>query len=279
MDDRSSPRIGLISGDGGFPLILAQSLKKQGYSIYGVCFSKEQEKNLIPLCTKVEKIYLGQLNKLMDFFHRHGIKDLVLLGKVDKSHALRFNLPDLQAFKIWRSLKNREDNTLLTALLEELEKNGFTIRGPAEFLAEYLVQEKIYTKRAPTSEEWEDIKYGFRIAKAIGGLDIGQCVVVKNKMTVAVEAMEGTDETILRAGRLRPHSVVVKIAKPHQDPRVDLPVVGLKTVENLIKAKAKVLALLAGKTFFLQVEESIGLANKYEIAILGVKEDLCQNFQ
>jgi DUF1009 family protein len=154
--------------------------------------------------------------------------------------------------------------------VSELEKEGFVVRGPAEFLEEYLTPKQIFTKREPTPEEWEDIRYGFEIAKAIGELDIGQCVVVKDRMTVAVEAMEGTDATILRAGSLRKETVVVKVAKPKQDLRLDLPVVGAKTIETLIKAKAKVLALEAGRTFFLQQKEAIQLADRHQIAIVGV---------
>jgi len=272
MDDKSS-QIGLISGEGEFPLILAKSLKNKGYSVYAVCFSKEQEKNLKSLCDGVACVYIGQLGRLIEIFKEHKVKDLVLLGKVDKSHALRFGLPDLRALKLWRSLKTREDNSLLSALVKELEGSGFVVRSPAEFLSEYLVQEGVFTRRAPTPEEWEDIRYGLTIAKAIGELDIGQCVVVKNRMTVAVEAMEGTDETILRGGRLVEEAVVVKVAKPSQDPRLDLPVVGSRTVETMVKAKAKVLALLAGKTFFLQREKAIDLANKHSIVICGVKDE------
>jgi DUF1009 family protein len=272
MDDKSSSRIGLIAGEGEFPLILAKSLKSKGYSVYAVCFSKEQEKNLKELSERVTRIYIGQLGKLIETFKKDGVRDLVFLGKVDKSHALRFNLPDFRALKLWRSLRSREDNSLLTALVEELESSGFVVRSPAEFLSDYLTPEGVLTKREPSTEEWEDIRYGLKVAKAIGDLDIGQCVVVKNRMTVAVEAMEGTDETILRGGRLVSGAIVVKIAKPRQDPRLDLPVVGYKTIETMIKAKAKVLALLAGKTFFLQREKALELANKHGIAICGVKD-------
>jgi len=172
---------------------------------------------------------------------------------------------------LWKRLKNREDNAILKAVVEELEKEGFKVRGPAEFLGEFLTPEGVLSKRIPNEEEWEDIKYGFFIAKKIGALDIGQCVVVKNKMTVAVEAMEGTDATILRAGSLKKDTVVVKVAKPIQDLRLDLPVVGFKTIENLVKAKAKVLALEAEKTFFLQQEKALELADKHGIVIIGYR--------
>ncbi|MFN3505053.1 MAG: LpxI family protein [Caldimicrobium sp.] len=270
-EDIESSKIGLISGEGDFPLILAKELKDLNYQVIALTFSRNQAKNLQKIVDRVHQIYIGQLEKLIKIFKEEKIKDLIFLGKIEKSLALRFNLPDKRALALWHKVSNREDNTLLKALIEELENEGFNIRGPAEFLQKFLAKEEVYTQRAPTSKEWEDIYYGFKIAKAIGELDIGQCVVVKDKMTVAVEAMEGTDATILRGGRLRAQSVVVKIAKPQQDLRLDLPVAGLQTVETLVKAKAKVLALEAGKTFFLQQEKAIELANQYQISIVGVK--------
>ncbi|MBO8143092.1 MAG: UDP-2,3-diacylglucosamine diphosphatase LpxI [Thermodesulfobacterium sp.] len=262
-------KIGLISGEGEFPVILARSLKDKNYEIIAVCFSNGQKERLKKFVSEVFKISIGQLGKLIKIFKEREVKNLVFLGKIDKSYALRVGIPDFKALALWKNLKNREDNSILKSVIEELEKEGFVVRGPSEFLQEFLTPEGIFTKRAPTAEEWEDIKYGFKIAKIIGSLDVGQCVVVKDKMTVAVEAMEGTDATILRAGRLRKNTVVIKVAKPIQDLRMDLPVVGLKTVETLVKSNAKVLVLEAGKTFFLQKEEAVKLANKHKISIVG----------
>lgn len=270
-------RIGLIAGEGEFPLILAKELKEKGYKVVAICFSQEQKERLNPWVEKVEAISIGQFGKLINIFKREKVTQLVFLGKVDKSKALKIGIPDFKALMLWKKLRNREDNSILKAAVDELEKEGFRVRGPAEFLQKFLTPEGILTKRHPTEDEWEDIKYGFNIAKKIGALDIGQCVVVKNKMTVAVEAMEGTDATILRAGNLRKDTIVVKVAKPIQDMRLDLPVVGLNTIENLIKAQAKVLVLEAYKTFFLQKEESIKLAEKYNISIVGYREKEIEN--
>jgi len=267
------PTIGLIAGEGDFPLILARALKGKNYRVVAICFSKEQEEALKFLTDKVFKISIGQFGKLIKIFKKEGAKELVFLGKIDKSKALKSGIPDLKALFLWNKLKNREDNTILKAVADELEKEGFVVRGPTEFLKDFLTPEGILSKRKPSPEEWEDIKYGFKIAKKIGELDIGQCVVVKNKMTVAVEAMEGTDATILRAGKLRKGTVVIKVAKPIQDLRLDIPVVGLQTMENLIKAEAKVLALEAGKTFLLQKEEVLKLADKHKIAVVGYKAE------
>ncbi len=269
--DSEVNKIGLIAGEGEFPIILARSLTNKNYQVIAVCFSGNQKENLKKIASEVFKISIGQFGKLIKIFKEKGVKELIFLGKIDKSYALKVGIPDFKALVLWKRLKNREDNSILKSIIEELEKEGFVIRGPSEFLQEYLTTEGVFTKRTPTSEEWEDIEYGFQIAKKIGSLDIGQCVVVKNKMTVAVEAMEGTDATILRAGKLRKNTVVIKVAKPIQDLRMDIPVVGVKTVETLIKAGAKVLVLEAGKTFFLQREEAIRLADKNNISIIGYK--------
>lgn len=264
-------KIGLIAGEGDFPIILAQSLKNKNYEVIAICFSNNQKEKLKKFVSEVFKISIGQFGKLIKIFKEREVKKLIFLGKIDKSHALKISIPDFKALALWRKLKTREDNSILKSVVEELENEGFIIKGPAEFLQEFLTPEGIFTKREPTSEEWEDIEYGFKIAKMIGSFDIGQCVVVKNKMTIAVEAMEGTDATILRAGKLRKNAIVIKVAKPIQDLRLDLPVVGLKTIENLIKAQAKVLALEANKTFFLQKKEAIKLADKHKISIVGYK--------
>lgn len=271
--DEVNPLIGLVAGEGEFPIILAENLKKKHFQIIGICFSKSQREKLKNYSEEVHQIYIGQLEKLMKIFKERKVKNLVFLGKIDKSYALKIGIPDFKALSIWRKVKNKEDDTLLRALIEELEREGFSVRAPSEFLQEFLTPEGILTKREPNREEWEDIKYGFKMAKALGKLDIGQCVVVKDRMTVAVEAMEGTDATILRAGSLRKHTVVVKVVKPLQDMRLDLPVVGEKTVETIIKAKAKILALEAHKTFFLQKEKALKLANQYGISIVGYKDE------
>ncbi|MDM7202884.1 MAG: UDP-2,3-diacylglucosamine diphosphatase LpxI [Thermodesulfobacteriaceae bacterium] len=269
--ENHSHKIGLISGEGEFPLLLAKELKKLNYYVVGITFSRTQEKKLQSMVDKVYHLYVGQLEKLIKTLKKEETKEIVFLGKIDKSLALRLNLPDKRALKLWQRVNNREDNTLLKALVDELEGEGFIVKGPAEFLKNFLVEEGIYTEREPTAREWEDIHYGIKIAKTIGELDIGQCVVVKDKMTVAVEAMEGTDATILRGGKLRPQAVVIKISKPHQDLRLDLPVAGLRTIETLVKAKASALALEANRTFFLQKEKAVELANKYKISIVGVR--------
>ncbi len=264
--------IGLISGEGEFPVLLAESLRNRGYLVIAVCFSKEQENRLKNFTTRVYRIKIGQFGKLIKIFKKEGVKKLLFLGKIDKINALKIGIPDLRAISLWRKIKVKEDDAILRAVADELEKEGFRVEAPSQYLSEFLTPEGILTRRKPDKEEWEDIKYGFFLAKKIGELDIGQCVVVKDRMTIAVEAVEGTDATILRAGSFRRDVVVIKVAKPGQDLRLDLPVAGKGTIETMIKAKAKVLVLEAGKTFFLQKEEAIKLADKHRISIVGYKE-------
>ncbi len=270
MKEKKVFNIAVIAGEGEFPLILIRSLLNQGFNPFVITFSRGQHKKIKSLVEDVEKLKIGQLQKIFDLLKDREIKDVVFLGKIDKSYAFKVGIPDKRAFSLWKRLKKREDDSILRAVIKEFEKEGFKVRGASEFLKEYLTQKKVYTRRTPTQEEWEDIEYGLGVALKIGELDIGQCVVVKDKMTVAVEAMEGTDKTILRAGKLRKNGIVVKISKPIQDLRMDLPVVGLETIKTMIKAKAKVLAIQAEKTFFLQQEEAIKKADKFGISIVGV---------
>ena len=155
-------------------------------------------------------------------------------------------------------------------MAEEIEKLGIKVISPTKFMPEILTPVGVLTKKKPSPAQWEDIIYGFGIAKALGELDIGQCVIVKDRMVVAVEAIEGTDATIERAGKLVEDTVVVKVFKPQQDPRFDLPSAGLQTILTMKKARAKVLALEARRSLFFEREKALSLANKLGIVVVGV---------
>ncbi len=266
-----SPPLGLIAGEGQAPLYLVQKLRAQHQPVVAVTFSKAQAERLKSLGAHTVSLRLGQLGKLIQTFHREGVKELTFLGKIEKPQALRQAVPDLRALRLWRRLLSRNDDALLRAVVEELEKEGLKVVSPAEFLPELLTPEGVLTPKRPSSRQWEDIRFGLKIAREVGALDIGQCVVVKDRMVVAVEAMEGTDETIRRAGKLRPGGVVVKVMKPNQDPRLDLPAAGLHTLKTMIEAKARVLALEAGRTLFFEREAALELARKQDLIVVGVK--------
>ncbi len=263
--------LGLVAGEGNAPLYFLKALKKKDVSVKVITFSEEQRERISELGIKVKKIRLGQLGKLISSFKKDGVREVVFLGKIEKPKALREAVPDLRALLLWRRLVRRNDDSILRAVTEELEKEGLKVISPADLVPELLTPEGVLTKRSPTKEEWLDIRYGFEVAKKIGELDIGQCVVVKDGMVVAVEAMEGTDETIRRGGRLRSNAVVVKVFKPGQDPRTDLPAAGISTLKVMKEAGAKVLALEAKKTFFFEREEAVKFADQNDISVVGFK--------
>ena len=262
--------VGLVAGEGKGPRILVKALKARGREVVAVTFSEEQAVRLREAGARVTRLRLGQFGKLLKTFKAAGVQEVCLLGKIEKPRALREALPDLRAVLLWRRLSSRNDDAILREVCREFEREGLRVVSPATLLPELLTPEGVLTRRAPSREEWEDIRFGLSLAREIGRLDIGQCVAVKDRMVVAVEAMEGTDETIRRAGRLRRGVVVVKVMKPTQDPRLDLPAAGADTVRVMREAGARVLALEAGRSLLFEREEALRLAEEAGIAIVGV---------
>ena len=198
-----------------------------------------------------------------------------MLGGIKKTHVFTTVRPDLRALAVASRLKQLKDDAILREVATELESEGIQIRESTFGLRGILVEEGSLTKRAPSKKEWEDIRYGWEVAQEIGRLDIGQCVVVKNRVVVAVEAVEGTDEAIRRGGALaREGAVVVKRSKPQQDLRFDLPAVGPTTVEAMSSVKASVLALEADRCVLLDREEMLRKAEQAGIAIVGLPRDV-----
>ncbi len=262
--------LGLVAGEGKAPVYFVQKLVRQEQPLVVVTFSDAQARTLAAAGARVFRLRIGQFGKLLRTFRENGVQEITFLGKIEKPRALKEALPDLRALLLWRRLASRNDDAILRAVCEEFEKEGFRVVSPAERLPELLTPEGVLTRRRPTAEEWEDIRFGLEMARKVGALDIGQCLVVKDRMVVAVEAMEGTDETIRRAGRYRRGAVVVKILKPTQDPRLDLPAAGAETVRVMREAGARVLALEAGKSLFFEREEALREANEAGISIVGV---------
>ncbi len=196
--------------------------------------------------------------------------EIVFAGAVNKPKALNIR-PDFRAAKLLLKLKSHSDNALLEAVVDELSGEGFAVISPTKYVPSLMAPKGILTKRRPNKREVKDIKYGWPIAKRLGEMDIGQTIVVKDKMVVAVEAMEGTNNTILRAGSLvREGLVVIKIFKPNQSPVVDQPSVGLKTIEVMKEAGATVLVIEAERSLFFEKERAISLANETGISIVGI---------
>ncbi|HKN85332.1 MAG TPA: UDP-2,3-diacylglucosamine diphosphatase LpxI [Nitrospiraceae bacterium] len=269
----SGQRIGLIAGNGRFPIIFAENAKRLGYTVSAVAHIGETAPELEQHVERIHWIKIGQFNKLIDALKEDGVQQAVMLGGVSKTHVFTTVRPDFRALALASRLRIWKDDAILREIAAELEREGIEIRESTFGLTGILVEDGTLTKRAPTKKEWDDIHFGWDMAHEIGRLDIGQCVVIKDRVVVAVEAVEGTDETIRRAGALgREGVVVVKRCKPQQDLRFDLPAVGPRTIETMETVHASVLALESGRTVLLDRDETLRKADQAGIAIVGIAE-------
>ncbi|MGB0908856.1 MAG: LpxI family protein [Nitrospirales bacterium] len=264
-------RIGLIAGSGRFPIIFAENARRLGYFISAVAHVGETTPDLEQSVDRIHWVKIGQLNKIINAFKKDQVAQTVMLGGIKKVHAFTTLRPDLRALTMFGRLPNWNDDGILRGIAAELESEGIRILESTFGLDDILVSEGTLTKRSPTKKEWEDIWFAWNIAHDIGQLDIGQCIVVKNRAVIAVEAAEGTDETIRRGGRLAQNgAVVVKRCKPTQDLRFDLPAIGPTSLEQMIDVNAAVLALEAGRTVMLDREMVLKQANAHNVAVVGV---------
>ena len=264
-------RIGLIAGNGRFPIIFADNAKKLGYHVSAVAHEGETEPELAGHVDRIHWIKIGQLNKLIKAFKDDGVHQAVMLGGMKKTHMFTTLRPDFRTLALATRLALWKDDDILRELAKELEREGIAICESTFGLEGILVEEGTLTERTPSEKEWEDIRYGWEVAHDIGRLDIGQCVVVKDRVVVAVEAVEGTDGAIKRGGVLaKGGAVVVKRSKPQQDLRFDLPAVGPRTIEVMASVKASVLAIEAGRTILLDREIMLEKAKSARIAIVGI---------
>ena len=268
-------RIGLIAGNGRFPLIFAENARRLGYSVSAVAHIGETLPELEQHVDRIHWVKIGQLNKLIDALKADGVKQAVMLGGISKTHVFTTVRPDLRALAVASRLRRLKDDDILREFATELEREGIQVRESTFGLQGVLVEEGALTRRAPTKKQWEDIRYGWEVVAATGRLDIGQCLVVKDGVVVAVEAVEGTDETIRRGGTLAgPGAVVIKRSKPQQDRRFDLPAVGPATIETMASVKAAVLAVEAGASILLDRDEMLRRAEEAGISVVGVYEDV-----
>ncbi|WHZ25167.1 MAG: UDP-2,3-diacylglucosamine pyrophosphatase [Nitrospira sp.] len=264
-------RIGLIAGNGRFPIIFADNARKLGYFVSAVAHEGETEPELEQHVDRIHWIKIGQFNKLIDLLKGDGVRQAVMLGGIKKTHVFTTVRPDFRALALAAKLIHLKDDDILRTVAEEIEREGIQIRESTFGLQGILVEEGTLTTREPNKKEWDDIRYGWEVGKQIGALDIGQCVVVKDRVIVAVEAVEGTDGAIRRGGELaREGAVVVKRCKPQQDLRFDLPAVGPRTIDVMETVKASVLALEAGRGILLDRDDTIAKANRAGIAIVGL---------
>jgi DUF1009 family protein len=274
----SAETVGLLAGSGRFPILFAEKARELGLHVACVGLIGEASAELQALSTHFTWAGLSKLGRYIRFFKQHGVQRFVMAGKIQKTKMfspflfLRF-WPDWRTFKFWyfHQRRDNKDDTLLMGVIREFAKDGLTCSSALELCPELLVKDGILTKRAPTIQEEEDIAFGWQLAKEMGRLDVGQSVAVKDKAVLAVEAVEGTDRAILRAGELcrKGGFTVVKVAKPQQDMRFDVPTVGTNTIESIHKANGRVLAVEAGRTIILDERDTIALANRYGISIVA----------
>ncbi len=263
--------IGLIAGNGKLPLLLAKNIRACGHRLVAIAFYEETRKDLENYVDSIHWVNIGELGKTIDLLRQEKVKKAVLIGGVPKTHFFSQAKPDLRALKVLLRLPHRQDDTILRAVAEEIESEGIKIISPLPFLAEYIAPRGVWTKRQPSEREKRDLIFGQKIARQIGGLDLGQTIVVKNEMVLAVETIEGTDQAIRRGAKLgRGDVMVIKMAKPYQDMRLDLPVVGLQTIKTLIKSGATALAVEAGKTIVMNKDEVIKQADENNLCLLGI---------
>jgi DUF1009 family protein len=264
-------KLGLIAGNGTFPLIFAEEAKREGYTVFAVAHRGETDAAIENVADDVAWIYVGQLGRIVKAFQRAGVTQAVMAGGIRKIRLFGNFRPDLRGARFLAKMKSREDDALLRGIADELAAEGIKIVESTLCLSHIVAGHGVFTKRAPRPEEWDDIKLGFRMAKEIGKLGIGQTIVVKNQVVVAVEAVEGTDAAIQRGGTLaKSGCVVVKVSKPHQDLRFDVPAIGMDTIHNMHKIAGVALAVEAGKTILLEKDRMLALANDYGIAVVGV---------
>lgn len=265
-------KIGLIAGNRKLPILFAEAAKKKGYYIAAVAIKGETSHRLKRYADKIHWINLDQFSQLAEIFKSEAVTKVIMAGQISPHRLFSKEIYKSEEIKsLLRSIEDKRADTIFGAIAEKLNLWGFELLDSTTFIEDYLPGKGTLTKTEPDPAGWEDIYFGLNLAKAIASLDIGQTVAVKHKAIVAVEALEGTDNLIRRAGNITAGGItIVKVSKPKQDKRFDVPVVGLNTIKNLAKANISCLAIEAGKTIFIDKEPSIKLADRKGISIVAV---------
>ena len=267
-------KVGLLAGIGNLPVEFMRAAKQSGHEVVVIAVVEDVAPELAAEADVYYEINVTKLNKIIKTLLKHDVTKVTMIGKVTKEILFKgLKMPDLRALKLLNRLRNRKDDTIMLAIVDELAKDGIEVVDQTLYLKPLMPAPGVLTKRQPTEAEADDIRFGFATAKAIGGMDIGQTVVVRHKAVMAVEAIEGTDACIRRGGALgRKESVVVKVAKPNQDQRVDVPAVGMTTLESMIESNCNVLAVEAGRTLFVEQEQVLAAADAHHICICAVDQ-------
>jgi hypothetical protein len=281
-DRHALPPIGLLAAGGRLPIAAARGIRAAGRRVACVGLRGQYDKDLPRYCDQFRRAGMIQLGKWIRSFRRFGCREAIMLGKVHKITMydtflwFRF-IPDLRGAKVWfvATRDDKRPDSMLRAVADAFAQHGITMIDSTNYIPQLLADEGVMTRTQPTGAHRADIDFALPIVRGLGGLDIGQAVAVKNRDVIAVEAIEGTDAMIERAGTLcrKGRWTLVKVAKPHQDMRFDVPTVGLTTIENLRRCGATCLAVEAGKTILADKPRFIEAADKAGIAVVGVKLD------
>ena len=267
-------KFGLIAGNGKFPFLVIDGAQRSGVELAVVAIKEETDQQIESVAENVVWVGIGQLGKMISFFKKQDVGQVMMAGQVKHVQIFSGAMPDMRMVKMLWSLPRRNTDALIGGVADELAKEGIELIDSTHFIKDQLAPEGVLTKRNPTDHERENIEYGLHIADEIARLDLGQTIVVRAKACVAIEAMEGTDATIRRAGELANGKLtVVKVAKPDQDMRFDVPVIGVPTIQEMIEAGATCLSITAGKTLIFDRDEMIALADKNKISIVGTRSE------
>jgi hypothetical protein len=266
------PRIGLIAGNRKFPLIVSCEAKKRNYSVIAIAIKGETSTRINKLVEKAYWLGLDEFSKIIEVFHKEKINEAIMAGQVSPRQLFRPKVRNNPQIKnLLDSLKDKKADTIFGAIARRLEKEDIRLLDSTFLLGEFMPSKGVLTKNQPDFSQWEDIYLGLDIAKQIAYLDIGQTVAIKDKAVVAVEALEGTDNLIKRTGKITHQgAIIIKVSKPAQDMRFDVPVVGLNTIKNLIRAKAGGLSIESEKTLFIDKEQSLKLADSKDLFVVAV---------
>ena len=279
---RTPQRVGLLAGAGQFPISFARAARAQGHSVYCVGVRDMASEALGEVCDGFVTAPLARIGKAIRLFKKAGVNRAVMAGKIEKIilfhpfRALRL-LPDWRTLHMWfrYAARDKKDDTLLMAVIREFERDQIMFGSALEYCPELLAKHGFLTRRKPTPAQWRDIRFGWDLAREMGRLDVGQSVIVKDTAVIAVEAIEGTDRAIQRAGELCKQGgfTVVKVAKPKQDMRFDVPTIGTQTLHTMHQSGGKVLAIESEKTIVLEFDAVVQLANKLGITIVALRAE------
>lgn len=262
---------GLIAGDGILPVRMAQYAKENGLDVVCISLAKDNVRDLKKYCTKVYPCHPGEVNKIENILKDEELKQITFLGKVHKKVLLQLHKFDKRAVDLIKEASRLNDDQVMLMIVQELQKIGVEVLDQTIFIKNLMIPAGVLGKHKPTEAQMNDVNYGFWLAKEMGKLDVGQSVVIKDKMIMAVEAIEGTDVCIKRGAKLaKGGAVIVKVAKPKQDKRFDIPAIGMKTLRTMHHYHADLIAVEANETIIVDQEKVIKYADEHDIVIMAV---------